>query len=147
MDEEMKARTRRFYEEVLNSRRPEVFAETHAADLVVHDPGVPRGEIRGRDAYKRFIGMMSRALPDYHFTVYEVLAEGQYTAARWTVTGTHQGEYLGIAPTGARVTMAGISMERHEGDKVVEAWVQMDNLGLLRQIGAVKAPEPTGASS
>jgi len=147
MYEEMKARTRRFYEEVLNGRRLEVFDETHTADLVVHDPEVPGGEIRGRDAYKQFIGMMSRALPDYHFTVYQVLAEGEYTVARWTVTGTHTGDYLGIAPTGARVTMAGMSIERHEGGKVVEAWVQMDNLGLLRQIGVVKVPEPTGASS
>jgi len=147
MYEEMKARTRRFYEEVLNGRRLEVFDETHTADLVVHDPEVPGGEIRGRDAYKQFIAMMSRALPDYHFTVYQVLAEGEYTVARWTVTGTHKGDYLGIAPTGARVTMAGMSIERHEGGKVAEAWVQMDNLGLLRQIGVVKVPEPTGAGS
>jgi predicted ester cyclase len=147
MYEEMKARTRRFYEEVLNGRRLEVFDETHAADLVVHDPGVPGGEIRGRDAYKQFIGMMSRALPDYHFTVYQVLAEGEYTVARWTATGTHNGDYLGIAPTGAQVTLAGVSISRHEGGKVVESWVQMDNLGLLRQIGVVKVPEPTAASS
>lgn len=147
MYEGAKAATRRFYEEVLNQRRLEVFEETHAAGLVVHDPGVPGGEIRGRNAYKRFIDMMGRALPDYHFTVYELLVEAQYTVARWTVTATHEGEYLGIAPTGARVTMAGITIDRREGDKVVEAWVQMDNLGLLRQIGAVKVPEPTGASS
>ena len=147
MYEEMKARIRRFYEEVLNGRRLEVFDETHVADLVVHDPGVPGGEIRGRDAYKQFIGMMSRALPDYHFTVYQVLAEGEYTVERWTVTGTHQGEYLGIAPTGARVTMAGISIGRHEGGKAVESWVQMDNLGLLRQLGVIKVPEPTGTNS
>lgn len=147
MYEGAKAATRYFFEEVLNGRRLDVFDETHAADLVVHDPGVPGGEIRGRDACKRFIGMMSRALPDYHFTVYELLAEGQYTVARWTVTGTHEGEYPGTAPTGARVTMAGISIDRREGEKVVEAWVQMDNLGLLRQVGAVKVPEPAVAST
>lgn len=147
MYEGAKAATRRFYEEMLNGRRMEAFDETHAADLVVHDPGVPGGEIRGRDAYKRVIGRMTRALPDYHFTVYELLAEGQYTVARWTVTGTHEGEYLGIAPTGVRVTMAGISIDRRVGERVVEAWVQMDNLGLLRQIGAVKVPESAGAQS
>ena len=147
MYEGAKAATRYFYEEVLNGRRLEVLDETHASDLVVHDPAVPGGEIRGRDAYRRFIRRMGRALPDYQFTVYELLAEGQYTVARWTVTGTYEGEYLGIAPTGARVTMSGISIDRREGEKVVEAWVQMDNLDLLRQIGAVKVPEPTVASS
>jgi len=70
-----------------------------------------------------------------------MIAEGDKVAARCTVTGTHQWEYLGIPPTGKQMTMTMINIHRLAGSKIVEAWWSYDMLGLLQQIGYY-APMP-----
>ena len=72
--------------------------------------------------------------------VEDIVASGDRVAVRWTFHGTHQGEFLGIPPTGKPVTMAAIEINRVRDGKVAEHWVQLDQLGMLRQLGAIPSP-------
>ena len=72
----------------------------------------------------------------------EQLAEGDLVASRWTGRGTHQGELMGIPPTGKQVTVSGITISRVKNGKVVEEWSNWDTLGMLQQLGVV--PEMAG---
>ena len=84
------------------------------------------------------------AFPDVHFTIDDLIAEGERVVIRWTVTGTHKGELQGIAPTGKHVTVTGMVMSRFVKGKVEEDWINFDALGLLQQLGVVPAPGQTG---
>src|SRR5215212_7456435 len=74
-------------------------------------------------------------------TLDDDLAEGEKVVSRWRAQGTHQGELMGIAPTGNEVAITGLTIHRIEDGKIVEEWENWDALGLMQQIGAVPAPE------
>jgi len=78
-----------------------------------------------------------RGFPDVASTIEDLIAEGDKVVARWRSRATHQGEYMGIPPSGEAVEFTGISVYRIEGGKIAESWNSEDQLGLLRQIGAV----------
>jgi steroid delta-isomerase-like uncharacterized protein len=107
-----------------------------ADDVVHHDPYDPHGA-DGIEGHKKTIAMNREAFPDIEITIDDQIAEGDRLATRWTSTMTHSGDLGGVPPTGKRLTISGITVERFEDGKVVEAWRSMDTLGLLRQIGAV----------
>jgi predicted ester cyclase len=75
--------------------------------------------------------------PDVVSTIEDLIAEGDKVVARWRARATHQGEYMGIPPTGKEVEFTGISVYRIEAGKIAESWNEEDELGLMRQIGAV----------
>jgi predicted ester cyclase len=81
-----------------------------------------------------------RGFPDVVSIIEDLIAEGDMVAARWSSRATHLGEYLGVPPTGNQVEFTGISVYRIEGGRIAESWTEEDELGLMRQIGAV--PEP-----
>jgi steroid delta-isomerase-like uncharacterized protein len=81
-----------------------------------------------------------QGFPDVVSTIEDLIAEGEKVAARWRARATHRGEYVGVPPTGREVEFTGISVYRIEGGKIAQSWTVEDELGLLRQIGAV--PEP-----
>jgi predicted ester cyclase len=70
---------------------------------------------------------------------HEVLWDGDTAAIRFTMTGTHRDEFMGVPATGAEITLPGITILRFAGDRVIERWSQADMLGLLVQLGAVPA--------
>ena len=72
--------------------------------------------------------------------MHDVTHEGKKVVLRFTFRGTHQGEFMGVAPTGKQVTMAGIDIFRIADGKIAELWNQEDVLGMLRQIGAISEP-------
>ncbi len=78
-----------------------------------------------------------RGFPDVVSTIEDLIAEGDKVAARWSARATHRGKYVGIPPTGKEVEFTGISVYRIEGNKIAESWTVEDELGLMRQIGAV----------
>ena len=78
--------------------------------------------------------------PDVVSTIEDLIAEGDKVVARWRSRATHRGEYAGVPPTGEQVEFTGISVYRIEEGKIAESWTVEDELGLMRQIGAV--PEP-----
>ena len=84
---------------------------------------------------------LRNAFPNLSCTIEEQVAEGEKVVSRWTVRGTHQGEFFGVAPTGNRVEFTGIQIDRFdESGKIVEERAEFDLLGAMRQVGAV--PEP-----
>ena len=82
-----------------------------------------------------------RGFPDAVSIIEDLIAEGDMVAARWSSRATHLGEYLGVPPTGNQVEFTGISVYRIEGGRIAESWTEEDELGLMRQIGAVPEPE------
>ena len=107
-----------------------------APDVVHHDPYDPNAAA-GLEGLKRTIELNRAAFPDLRIEIEDQVAEDDKVVTRWTATMTHRGELGGVPPSGNRVTLAGTTIERFEAGKVVEAWRNMDTLGLLRQIGAV----------
>jgi len=79
-------------------------------------------------------------LPDVHFTVDDIIAEGDKVAARWTSTGTHKGELMGIPSTGKKVMVTGIVINHFADGKIVDDWESYDILGMMQQLGVIPSP-------
>ena len=134
--EENKAHARRAYE-ALNQRDLAAFYELITPGIVLHNASMT---IQGLEAYKQFVSMYFAAFPDLHFTVEDIIAEGDEVVVRTTGMGTHKGDLMGIAPTGKQVTVSAINIIRVVNGKAVEEWLNNDDLGLLQQLGVVPAP-------
>ena len=93
----------------------------------------------GVQNFKRDLATLRVAFPDALFKIEDLIGEGDKLVDRFTVTGTHKGPFVGITPMGRRVALAGISVVRVDGGKVVERWGISDQLGLLQQLGALPA--------
>jgi predicted ester cyclase len=121
----------RMHEELLRTRDPDRVDDFFAADFVSHNtpPGLPEGV----EGVKRFFGMLRDALSGLDVTIDELVVEGDRVAVATTTTGTHEGELLGVAPTGRRVAVTGIDLVRVDG-KIVEHRGLTDTVGLLRQL-------------
>ena len=136
--EEKKEKARRLMEEAFGQGKVEVVDEVLDPNFVCHDPNSEAGEVRGADTFKEEIGWFRNAFPDLTYTVEDQIAEDDKVVTRWTARGTHQGEFFGVAPTGKRLQMSGIQIDRfEEGGKMVEEWPECDLLGAMRQMGAV----------
>ena len=137
MSEENKAVVRRFHDEVLNKGNLALIDELCSHDLVDHTapPGLPPGV----EGAKRTLGIYLAAFPDLHVTMEDMIAEGDRVVVRWTASGTHKGDLMGIAPTGRRVTVTGIAIDRIAGGKTVEHWEVFDQMGLMQQLGVIPA--------
>lgn len=133
--EENKALVRRHMEEYWNQGKLEIAAEIHAPDIVFHDPASP--EINSSEAYNQFATMYHTAFPDIHFTIEDIVAAGDRVCTRWSCSGTHQGELMGIPATGKKTTTTGIDIYRIVGGKIAEEWVNWSTLGLLQQLGVI----------
>ena len=138
MSEDNKATHRRFFD-AWNEGTPDALDQLMSADAVDHD-GYNAFAAEGREGLKKLIMMYREAFPDIHFEVEEQLAEGEMVATRWTATGTHEGELMGIAPSLKQVTVTGITIDRFDEGKITETWTNWDTLGLMQSIGAVPQP-------
>ena len=133
-----KALTLRYWEEVANKGNLDLIEEICAPDYVCHEVDQ---DIRGPEGVRQFIFMLRAAFPDLHVTVEDVIAEGDKIVQRWTGRGTHQGELMGIPPTGNRVSVAGITISRFKDGKVSEEWEVYDMMGMMQQLGAIPSSE------
>jgi steroid delta-isomerase-like uncharacterized protein len=138
--EENKALDRRSYEE-FNKHNWAGVEEDLAPDYVVHFPGADM-DVAGM---KQLTTALWTAFPDAHVVVEDLIAEGDKVVSRATFRGTHQGEFMGIPPTGKQVSCTGIDIERIEAGKFVEGWANWDELGLMQQLGAIPQMAQTGA--
>ena len=134
--EENKAIVRRFLERIFTRGDPDVVDELAAPGFVVHDPSSEAGDVDAQGV-KESIAWSHNAFPELRVTIEDQVAEGDKVATRWRVSGTHQGEMTGAAPTGNQVTFTGTQTDYISGGKMVESWSNWDTLGMLRQIGAV----------
>ena len=138
--EENKKMARRFMEEAFGQGKPELVDDLLDPDFVRYDPYIEAGEVRGVETVKENIVWFRNVFPDLTCTIDDQLAEGEKVVSRWTVRGTHQGEFFGVPATGERIEMRGIQIDRFEEGKLVEERAEFDLLGALQQLGAV--PEP-----
>ncbi len=139
--EEHTAIIRRWFEEGINQGNLAVVDELFASDFVFHEPA---GDVRGREALKRAVPGFRTAFPDMHITIEDQIVTGDKVVTRWTTVGTHQGAFMGIAPTGKRVTLTGIYIYRLAEGKIVELWTSRDDLGFLQQLGVISPLERGG---
>ncbi len=135
--EENKALVRRFFEEFWNQKNLAAADEQLAANHSDHTSGSPPGLPPGPEGFKYFASAYFTAFPDLHFTIEEMIAEGDTVATRWTSRGTHKGELSGIPATGKSTTSSGITITRIAGGKSIETWTNFDLLGLLQQLGVI----------
>ena len=140
-ERENKALAARWFEEVWNRGRVELIDELRAPDTVATGLGEGRAVSRGGSAFRAFYFNLRETLPDLRVVIEDMVAEGDKVAVRLTLEGTHTGAALGPPPTGRTVRLSGIVIARFSGGRIVEAWNCLDQLGLLKQLGAL----PEGA--
>jgi steroid delta-isomerase-like uncharacterized protein len=133
-----KAIVRRHIEQVWNEFRLDLYDELFAENVVHHGPGP---DAPGLEGMKDGRAAMQKAFPDIQFAINDEIAEGDRVVLRATMTGTHQGELMGIPATGKRITQPGAMIYRLDNAIIVEVWFYFDELSLMRQLGVVPAPE------
>jgi steroid delta-isomerase-like uncharacterized protein len=143
--EENKSIVRRFVDEVQSKGDIDAIDELCSPEFVNHSapPGVPSN----CEGVKQVTAMFRQAFPDSYFTVEDMVAEGDKVATRKTFHGTHQGEFMGIPPTGQQVSTGLIDVVRIVDGKVVEHWSMGDNLGMMQQLGVIPTPEQSEEAS
>ena len=109
-------------------------SEFMAANCRYHDPVFPH-LTSGADNMRQHIESTRRAFPDMKFTIDDTIAERDEVVLHWTITGTHKGEFLGMAPTNKRATVTGTSINKIGGAKIVEAWTSWNLMSLMEQLG------------
>jgi steroid delta-isomerase-like uncharacterized protein len=131
--EENKSIVRRWIE-AYNKRNLD-FDEFIASDYVDHTNQVDR------DGLKQLFDIGLKAYPDWHETIEDIIAEDDKVWVRLSYTGTHKGEFMGLAPTGKKITSKAVDIYRIVNGKLAEYWNVTDNVNILKQIGAIEVTE------
>ena len=137
--EQNKALVRRLVEEVINQGNIRVIDELLIPDFIEHEelpPGIPPG----REGPKALFTMLRSAFPDLKATIEHLIAEGDKVVLHMTWTGTQKGEFMGVPPTGKRISIDVIDIIRIAGGKYVEHWGVMNSMAMMQQLGAMPAP-------
>lgn len=133
---ENKERIRRI-ETAVNNRDTDALGDILADGFVLQRE---LEEIHGLDGYIEYLERLFGAFPDLTVSFDEIIAEDDTVVVRYSVTGTHEGEYKGVQPTGEQVTISGVRIARFDDGKVTEAWDRANNLELLGQLDVVELP-------
>jgi steroid delta-isomerase-like uncharacterized protein len=130
---------RRWFDEVWNQGRTETVDELLSADGVGHGLGDSEKDTRGPAEFKAFVATLRSSMPDVRIQLNDIFSYDDRVAVRLTLEGTHTGPGLGVPPSGRAVRIQGIVITRIHNGQIVEGWNSYDQLGLLRQIGALPA--------
>ena len=129
-------------QDAVNTGDVEVIAkvtdELVAPDVLIHMP-LPVEAPRAHEAFRQLWAMLLRGLPDLHLTIEDLIAEGDKVVMRASVTGTHQGEYMGVQPTGRSIKYNEIFIWRFVGGRIAEMWGVVDIFSQLKQLGVIPA--------
>jgi steroid delta-isomerase-like uncharacterized protein len=125
--------------EFINTADEDLAREVISPDAVFHAPSHPE-PLRGPAGYMEVIGMMRGAFPDVAWTLEEMVTEGDTVAARFTMRGTHDGEFLGIPASGNKISVQAMNFFYLADGRIVGERAQPDLLGVMQQIGAAPAP-------
>ena len=123
--------------QAFNERDWSTEAACRTGDYLAHMQGAP-GPLDAQ-GWAGFMGLFATAFPDAQIAVEGSVSEGDIVASRWTMTGTHRGDFMGVPPTGQQITMKGIDFSRVVDGKIAEHWAQFDAIGVMQQIGAMPA--------
>ena len=129
----------RSHEEAMVNGDMSVVDELYTDDFVNHSPGLPDEMRNGPNAIKGSYGFLRSAFKDMAIEHHDVIVDGDLVGLRWTWQATHYGPFLGIPPTGARVSIEGYDLILVHDGKITGAWVYQDNLSLMAQLGAAAA--------
>jgi len=136
MSEENKELLRRWFEEVWNKGRADAIEEMFDENGIAHglsdDPSKP---IKGPRDYRPFYTTLRQAFPNLMIVIEDMVAEGDKVAARCSVRGKHEGDFMGRAATQSPVEFNGIAIVRIDNGKIVEAWNNFDFMTMYKQIG------------
>ena len=132
--ESNKALVRRFIDEVQSGHDVDAIHRFMSSDFVnyAESPGLPND----LNSVKHFLEKFFAAFPDVNVTIHSQVAEGDKVVTHKTFHGTHQGDFMGIAPTGNKIAFEAIEILTVAGDMITEHWAVGDNLGLMKQLGA-----------
>ena len=133
--EESKATMHR-YLGVFEQGNIDLLDELLAPDYVNHTPATPDLPT-GPEGVKGVVSMFRSAMPDLKVVIEDMIAEGDKVATRYTLEGTHEGELFGVPPTGKRLSIKSISVERVSEGKIREHWRVTDSLDMMQQLGVV----------
>lgn len=128
----------RIYSEVFEQGNIDLIDELLTEDFVDHE--VPPGMPNGREAPKEMLSQLRVAFPDLRVAVQDMVAEGDRVAVRALMTGTHQGEYMGIPATGRTVEVAVFDMLEFRGARISQHWGVTDAMAMMQQLGVVEPP-------
>lgn len=134
-----KDHARRFNEEVWGEYNFDALDDLVDEAFVGYNPSLPE-PLHGAADVRGTAEMLHGAFPDIEVELEQVVAEGDWIAQRLTATATHEGEFVGVEPTGHRIEFTGTNFSRLEDGKWVEGYELWDMLGLLQQLGAVEPP-------
>lgn len=124
--------------EAVNDEGPDAIDRFLAVDWIGWDSR--DGSKASREDSKKEQAVILSGFPDARVTVEDLVAEGDKVASRLTVSGTHTGEYFGIAPTGKRVTFSMLNIDRVASGKIAESWTESSGLGFHYQLTGKQAP-------
>ena len=133
MSNEQNINAQKKFGEAVNTGNLESIRDLVAIDSVDHDPAP--GQVAGPEGYIKFFTMMRTAFPDFKLEVEQLVADDDNVAFAYTATGTHKGDFMGIAPTGKSVRFRGLQISKFKNGKMVERWGSSDELGILKQLG------------
>ncbi|HSL00536.1 MAG TPA: ester cyclase [Rubrobacteraceae bacterium] len=137
--EKNKAVVRRFIEEAFNERNIDITGELVASNSINHEAYKPDWQ-RGVNGYKRTFEWLLAAFPDFRVDIEDIVADGDKVAARVSMSGTHEGEFVGIPATSRRFSVQQIHWFRLAGGKIVERWAVRDDMGMMQQLGVGAPP-------
>lgn len=139
MSEHSKSLLRRFYDEV-SAGNLDVIDELVADDVIEHEkfPGLEPN----KEGVKQFFALFRSAFPDLRMESHEILAEGDLACARITITGTHEGEFMGMPASGKRIEVEAIDMLRIRNGQATEHWGVTDSMTMMQQLGAIPEQAP-----
>jgi steroid delta-isomerase-like uncharacterized protein len=123
------------FAEAVNTGKFDLFKESVSIENVDHDPA--RGQVPGPEGYRAFFTGLRDAFPDLSVALETLVADEESIAIAYTLTGTQNGSYKGIAPTGKRMKIRGMQISKFKEGKMVERWGSSDELGMLQQLGVV----------
>lgn len=131
---------KRFVNELWNERRLDTADAIFAKDCVTHQlrSGAPADAVpRGPKAIKEHVAGWISSFPDLHFSIEQILSEGERVVMQLLMEGTHRGAWLGIPASGKKIQIRMFTIHRVVENKIVEDWVLVESLGLFQQLGVI----------
>ena len=124
------------FAEAVNKGNFDLLREAVAPECVDHDPAP--GQVQGPEGYRKFFSALREAFPDLSVAPETMVADEESLAFAYTMTGTHKGVLMGIAPTGKKMSIRGVQISKFRNGKMVERWGSSDQLGMLQQLGVTQ---------
>ena len=135
---DLKTLTRRLYDEVFTGGNLDLIDELFHDEFIEHEefPGLPPG----REGPRFFVTLFREAFPDVSVTVEDIIVEDNKVVSRVRFSGTHQGEFMGIPPTGKKIDVQVIDIASYRDGQLIEHWGVTDQMAMMQQLGVIEEP-------